>query len=180
MTLDLPARSESLLTIHPHAPSHITPQYTNGSKSISLRTNAWQLTRSHRILEKTSHNCRPTRTYQLLFGFIWQIPNTIAFGLLVFEISTFIVLIVPLPFTWRRALFRSIAQSPIIAKVQYGLKISFIGIALLFADAVQSMMKLHREGQQSKELGQARDLRGENDFRARKFLSERNFYLTVS
>ena len=109
-----------------------------------------------------------------------QIPNTIAFGLLLFEISTFIVLIVPLPFTWRRALFRAIAQSPIIAKVQYGLKISFIGIALLFADAVQSMMKLHREGQQSRELGQTRDLRGENDFRARKFLSERNFYLTVS
>ena len=99
---------------------------------------------------------------------------------MLFEISTFIVLIVPLPFTWRRALFRAIAQSPIIAKVQYGLKISFIGIALLFADAVQSMMKLHREGQQSRELGQTRDLRGENDFRARKFLSERNFYLTVS
>ena len=97
-----------------------------------------------------------------------------------FELATFVVLIVPLPFTWRRALFRAIAQSPIIAKLQYGLKISFIGIALLFADAVQSMMKLHKEGQLSKQSGQTRDLRGENDFRARKFLSERNFYLTVS
>lgn len=91
--------------------------------------------------------------------------------------------VIPLPptpfsFTWRRALFRAIAQSPVIAKIQYGLKISFIGIALLFADAVQSMMKLHREGAIAKESGVARDLRGENDFRARKFLSERNFYLT--
>jgi len=73
---------------------------------------------------------------------------------------------VPLPFTWRRALFKTIAESrefvetvsssftadffppeftEIIAKVQYGLKITFIFVALLFVDAVNQMLKIQRE-----------------------------------
>lgn len=40
-----------------------------------------------------------------------QIQNLIAFGIVGIEILTFFVLIVPLPFTWRRALFKTIAES---------------------------------------------------------------------
>jgi B-cell receptor-associated protein 31 len=55
-------------------------------------------------------------------------------------VITFIGLIIPLPFTWRRALFKTIAESQIIAKAQYALKITFIFVTLLFVDAVSSLL----------------------------------------
>lgn len=45
------------------------------------------------------------------------------FLLLVSEMAIFLALIVPLPFTWRRKLFTFISESPIIAKLQYGMKV---------------------------------------------------------
>lgn len=45
------------------------------------------------------------------------------FLLLVTEMVVFLALIVPLPFTWRRKLFTFISESPIIAKLQYGMKV---------------------------------------------------------
>jgi hypothetical protein len=45
------------------------------------------------------------------------------FLLLVTEMLIFLALIVPLPFTWRRRLFTFISESPIIAKLQYGMKV---------------------------------------------------------
>ncbi|BGP27421.1 Endoplasmic reticulum transmembrane protein 3 [Rhodotorula toruloides] len=110
-----------------------------------------------------------------------QIQNLIAFGIVGIEILTFFVLIVPLPFTWRRALFKTIAESHIIAKIQYGLKITFIFIALMFVDAVNQMVKIHREREAGRSAnvagGLAPDARSQADYRSRKFLSERNFYL---
>jgi hypothetical protein len=47
------------------------------------------------------------------------------FLLLVTEMFIFLALIVPLPFTWRRKLFTFISESPIIAKLQYGMKVRF-------------------------------------------------------
>ncbi|KAI5477727.1 hypothetical protein MNV49_006010 [Pseudohyphozyma bogoriensis] len=77
-----------------------------------------------------------------------------------------------------RAMFKALAESHIVAQIQYCLKIAFIGIALLFVDAIRAMLKIEQEGQLARESGVARDLRGENDYRSRKFLSQRNFYLT--
>jgi hypothetical protein len=45
------------------------------------------------------------------------------FLLLVTEMFIFLALIVPLPFTWRRKLFTFISESPIVAKLQYGMKV---------------------------------------------------------
>ncbi|GAA5931632.1 hypothetical protein JCM10213_003162 [Rhodosporidiobolus nylandii] len=104
--------------------------------------------------------------------------NVAAFGLLVLQVVVFGILIVPLPFTWRRAMFKTIAESHIIAKVQYGLKITFIFVGLLFVDAVNQMLKIHRERELATESGAAiPDMRAQSDYRSRKFLSERNFYL---
>lgn len=50
------------------------------------------------------------------------------FLLLVFEMAVFLALIVPLPFTIKRKLFAFISESPIIAKLQYGLKVIFLGM----------------------------------------------------
>jgi len=35
----------------------------------------------------------------------------------------FMSLIVPMPFTWRRKLFTFISENPLIAKLQYGMKV---------------------------------------------------------
>jgi hypothetical protein len=45
------------------------------------------------------------------------------FAMLMAEMVIFLALIVPLPFTWRRKLFTFISESPIIAKLQYGMKV---------------------------------------------------------
>lgn len=45
------------------------------------------------------------------------------FALLVAEMVVFGALIVPMPFTWRRKLFVFLSENPIIAKIQYGLKV---------------------------------------------------------
>lgn len=44
--------------------------------------------------------------------------------LLVAEMSLFVLLIIPLPYTIKRKLFTFISESPIVAKVQYGMKVS--------------------------------------------------------
>lgn len=46
------------------------------------------------------------------------------FCLLVFEMAVFMGLIIPLPFTVKRKLFTFISESPVVAKLQYGLKVS--------------------------------------------------------
>lgn len=105
--------------------------------------------------------------------------NWMVFSLLIIEIVTFIILVMPLPFTWRRVLFRFLAGSPMVAKLQYALKILFIFVTVLFVDSVQRMMKIHREGEAAREQGAGvgRDLRSETDWRSRKFLSERDMYM---
>ncbi|GAA5839100.1 hypothetical protein JCM9279_002596 [Rhodotorula babjevae] len=107
--------------------------------------------------------------------------NLISFAILTLELVTFLVVIFPLPFAWRRAMFKAIAESHIIARLQYGLKITFIFIAVLFADAVNQMLKIHREREAlaTSPAGVAAtpDMRAQADYRSRKFLSERNFYL---
>ncbi|GAA5888339.1 hypothetical protein JCM6882_008585 [Rhodosporidiobolus microsporus] len=106
------------------------------------------------------------------------IHNQLAFVLLTFEIALFSVLVVPLPFTWRRALLKTIAESHIIAKIQWGFKIAMVFVSLLFADAVNQMLKIHRERELTAQVGAAApDMRAQSDYRSRKFLSERNFYL---
>ena len=48
--------------------------------------------------------------------------------LLVFEMVVFMSLIVPMPFTWKRTLFTFLAHNPIVAKIQYGMKVGIIRI----------------------------------------------------
>jgi hypothetical protein len=46
------------------------------------------------------------------------------FALLVFEMALFATLIIPLPFKLKRGLFTFISENPIVAKIQYGMKVS--------------------------------------------------------
>ncbi|MCJ1436250.1 hypothetical protein MMC27_005628 [Xylographa pallens] len=103
------------------------------------------------------------------------------FLLLVSEMSVFMLLIVPFPHTWRRKLFTFISESPLIAKLQYGMKITFIFILILFIDSVNRVYRVQVELAQANKKGQgaAGVLGGSErmEVQARKFYSQRNMYL---
>ncbi|KAJ4407749.1 Endoplasmic reticulum transmembrane protein 3 [Didymella pomorum] len=107
---------------------------------------------------------------------------SLVFLLLVTEMLIFCALIVPLPFTWRRKLFTFISESPIVAKLQYGMKITFIFILILFVDSVNRVYRVQVElssfGGNPQQGGQA-SLGGieRMEVQARKFYSQRNMYL---
>ncbi|KAG6861804.1 hypothetical protein C0995_011684 [Termitomyces sp. Mi166 len=104
----------------------------------------------------------------------------LTFLLLAAEMATFCLLVAPLPYTVRKKVFRFLSESPIIAKVAYVLKISFIFVAILFADALQRMFKISAESELAKsgQQGPYSDVRTETNVAARKFYAQRNTYLT--
>ncbi|KAH8432264.1 putative BAP31 domain protein [Aspergillus melleus] len=106
---------------------------------------------------------------------------SLVFCLLVFEMGVFMGLIVPLPFTVKRKLFAFVSESPIVAKLQYGLKITFIFILILFIDSVNRVYRVqlelaafHKEGSG---MGAAALGTDRMEVQARKFYSQRNMYL---
>jgi len=107
---------------------------------------------------------------------------SLVFLLLVAEMSIFVLLIVPLPFTMKRKLFTFISESPLIAKLQYGMKITFIFILILFIDSVNRVYRVQVElAQANKQNGQAARATvigmERMEVQARKFYSQRNMYL---
>ncbi|EEQ33669.1 receptor-associated protein [Microsporum canis CBS 113480] len=105
---------------------------------------------------------------------------TLVFVLLVTEMAIFVGLIVPLPFTVKRKLFTFISESPIVAKLQYGMKITFIFILILFIDSVNRVYRVQIEltGFDSANAGHRHAIGTERmEVQARKFYSQRNMYL---
>ncbi|KAL2824158.1 B-cell receptor-associated protein 31-like-domain-containing protein [Aspergillus cavernicola] len=107
---------------------------------------------------------------------------SLVFCLLVFEMAVFMGLIVPLPFTVRRKLFAFVSESPVIAKLQYGLRITFIFILILFIDSVNRVYRVQLEvasfSKEGGNLGRAAALGTDRmEVQARKFYSQRNMYL---
>ncbi|TIB83057.1 B-cell receptor-associated 31-like protein [Wallemia mellicola] len=103
---------------------------------------------------------------------------SLVFGLLSAEIVTFLVLVAPMPFAFKQKFFKFLSTNPLVAKLQYSLKISLIFTSILFFDAVQRMFRVVKEGQTAKEEHAFTDVRSETNFAARKFYSQRNVYLT--
>jgi len=105
---------------------------------------------------------------------------TLVFFILVLEMGAFMFLIVPLPFTWRRAIFTFVSENRFVAKLLYGMKIASAFILLLFIDSVNRVISVTnelsrntgRDGQQATVLGHER-----MEVQARKFYSQRNMYL---
>jgi len=104
---------------------------------------------------------------------------SLVFLLLVAEMSLFMLLIVPLPFTWRRKLFTFVSESPLIAKLQYGMKITFIFILILFIDSVNRVYRVQLElASDSNQQNRGTIIGPERmEVQARKFYSQRNMYL---
>ncbi|TVY84632.1 Uncharacterized protein LSUE1_G004122 [Lachnellula suecica] len=103
----------------------------------------------------------------------------LVFLLLVAEMTLFMLLIIPLPFTIRRRMFTFISESPIVAKLQYGMKITFIFILILFVDSVNRVYRVQVElADTNKQQGGAAVMGHERmEVQARKFYSQRNMYL---
>lgn len=103
---------------------------------------------------------------------------SLVFLLLVAEMTLFLFLIIPLPFKIRRKMFTFISESPLIAKLQYGLKITFIFILILFIDSVNRVYRVQLELAESNKQQGASVLGHERmEVQARKFYSQRNMYL---
>jgi len=104
---------------------------------------------------------------------------SLVFMLLVFEMALFAALIVPLPFSVKRKLFTFISESPVIAKLQYGMKITFIFILILFVDSCNRVYRVQLETHQARENAASEALGGSArmEVQARKFYSQRNMYL---
>jgi B-cell receptor-associated protein 31 len=65
--------------------------------------------------------------------------------LLMLEMALFMLLIIPLPFTIKRKIFTFISESPIVAKIQYWMKICFVFILILFIDSVNRVYRVQLE-----------------------------------
>ncbi|KAF6837781.1 bap31 domain-containing protein [Colletotrichum plurivorum] len=125
---------------------------------------------------------------------------TLVFMLLMAEMALFMLLIVPLPFTIKRRLFtyvylgpylstasrltagaRSfISESPVVAKVQYWMKITFVFILILFIDSVNRVYRVQVElalATEKQNSGAAVMGHERLEVQARKFYSQRNMYL---
>ncbi|KAF8860118.1 putative BAP31 domain protein [Acephala macrosclerotiorum] len=103
---------------------------------------------------------------------------SLVFLLLVSEMALFMLLIIPLPFTIRRKMFTFISESPLVAKLQYGMKITFIFILILFIDSVNRVYRVQLElAESNKQQGAAVLGHERMEVQARKFYSQRNMYL---
>lgn len=90
--------------------------------------------------------------------------------------AVFCLFVLPLPHAMKRQLFIFLNTSPIIAKLQYGLKITFIFILVLFVDSVNRVFKVADDAGNQVDVGMREQYR--SDMQARKFYSQRNMYLT--
>lgn len=104
---------------------------------------------------------------------------SLVFFLLLTEMTIFMLLILPLPFTWRKKMFRFISESALVAKLQYGMKITFIFILILFVDSVNRVYRVAQELSQAPHHGHHGATVGPErmEVQARKFYSQRNMYL---
>ncbi|RFU74267.1 endoplasmic reticulum transmembrane [Trichoderma arundinaceum] len=107
---------------------------------------------------------------------------SLVFALLMGEMGMFMLLILPLPFNAKRRIFTFISESPLVAKVQYWMKITFVFILILFIDSVNRVYRVQVELMAAHDQtvkGNAAVVMGAErlEVQARKFYSQRNMYL---
>jgi len=105
---------------------------------------------------------------------------SLVFMLLVFEMTLFVSLIVPMPFRWRRKLFTFLSENPLVSKLQYWLKIVFVFVLILFVDSINRVYRVQVElsSAAAGNAGAAITVGSDRmEIQARKFYSQRNMYL---
>ncbi|KAK3187623.1 Endoplasmic reticulum transmembrane protein 3 [Lecanicillium sp. MT-2017a] len=105
---------------------------------------------------------------------------SLVFGILVFEMALFMLLVVPLPFKVKRKIFTFISENPIVAKGQYWMKIVFVFILILFIDSVNRVYRVQQElSIATDKMSSGAAVMGHErlEVQVRKFYSQRNMYL---
>ncbi|KAI8925689.1 B-cell receptor-associated protein 31-like-domain-containing protein [Entophlyctis helioformis] len=106
-----------------------------------------------------------------------SLPFQIVFLMLVFEMSLFVLLIAPLPLSWRRGMVKWMSKSPIISQIQYVMNIAFIFVVMLFID---SLNRLRSSQEKDAEHHGHADALSDAHLHAKMFHAQRNIYLTGS
>ncbi|KAJ1336505.1 hypothetical protein BSLG_007289 [Batrachochytrium salamandrivorans] len=92
----------------------------------------------------------------------------LVFFMLAYEMALFLLLLAPLPVTWRRGMLKWISKSSFVTKVSYAMRIMFF---------LNNIMTTHF----TDEHGHAHaDVHAESMVRAKLFYAQRNLYLTGS
>ncbi|ORY07719.1 B-cell receptor-associated 31-like protein [Basidiobolus meristosporus CBS 931.73] len=99
---------------------------------------------------------------------------SLVFGLLIFEMSLFVMMVFPFPKKWRRVVFMKIDESGIIRKNQWIINVVGVFVFILFADSINRMIKASAEADQAN----LADPRTDTQLHVKKFYSQRNMYLT--
>ncbi|KAI9506191.1 Endoplasmic reticulum transmembrane protein 3 [Coemansia spiralis] len=96
------------------------------------------------------------------------------FALLLSEVFVFVLLILPMPLRWKRAMVTWSSTSVIAQRILYGVRIAFGFILLLFADAVMRLRKV----QEDKSKTRLMDDHALCQQKVQQFYAQRNTYLT--
>ncbi|KAJ1900882.1 Endoplasmic reticulum transmembrane protein 3 [Kickxella alabastrina] len=96
------------------------------------------------------------------------------FALLLIEIFVFVLLIIPMPNRWKRAMITWSSRSVLAQRALYSVRIAFGFILLLFADAVMRLYKI----QQTKNTTRLVDEHAVCQLKLQQFYAQRNTYLT--
>ncbi|KAG1152458.1 hypothetical protein G6F37_002506 [Rhizopus arrhizus] len=102
---------------------------------------------------------------------------TLTFGILVAEMVLFGLLVLPLPSRWRHAMLTFALKSPQMAKAMYIFKIVFGFIFILFFDTINRLQRMSAENEAERQQHH-HDYGYETSFKAKKFYTQRNLYLT--
>ncbi|AAS52753.1 AER069Wp [Eremothecium gossypii ATCC 10895] len=100
---------------------------------------------------------------------------SLVFAMLVCESAVFALLAVPLPMAVRRPLTRALARPFESATVQMVLKVLLGFVLLLFVDTTNRLYVVNREYERARHVEFAH---GRRELLSRKFLAQRNMYLT--
>ncbi|RKP24331.1 B-cell receptor-associated protein 31-like-domain-containing protein [Syncephalis pseudoplumigaleata] len=101
---------------------------------------------------------------------------TIIFALLVGEVGGgSLLLLAPLPLGFRRQLFNLLSRSDVVARLEYSLKIVFVFVFILFADAVNRMWRTQADLDKRDTMP---DARTDANLHLKMFYNQRNMYLT--
>ncbi|KAJ1664707.1 Endoplasmic reticulum transmembrane protein 3 [Coemansia sp. RSA 1813] len=96
------------------------------------------------------------------------------FALLLAEVFVFILLILPMPMRWKRAMITWSSQSVVAQRVIYGVRIAFGFVLLLFADAAMRLRRVQEEKAKSRLI----DDHAICQQKVQQFYAQRNTYLT--
>ncbi|KAG0326921.1 hypothetical protein BG004_002878, partial [Podila humilis] len=85
----------------------------------------------------------------------------------------------PLPFKWRRGLLKFLSESPLMAKVQFVMKIVFVFVFIFFVDSLTSVLKVEEIREEAGHHHHAdHGISVQHSMAAKRFYAQRNMYLT--